>query len=286
MNDRLIISVATTGSWPTKAQNPHLPTTEYEIAATAVACGNAGASIVHIHVRDDAGRVSCDPNRYARVRSEVEAAGSDVIVNMSTGGGAGLVTDAQRMEPVTLSPEIASFDCGSLNFGDGVFINSPAFLAELAAKMRAFGVLPEIECFEPGHVWNALRLIDDGALQPPFWFQFVLGVRGGSPASVKQLLNMVEMLPPDALWSVCAIGRAQLPINMAAMALGGHVRTGLEDNLYYRKGELASNEQLVSRLVRIAHECGRPVATPTETREMLGLRNGAATAVPREAGAG
>lgn len=275
MNDRLIISVATTGSWPTKAQNPSLPTSEAEIAAAAVACAAAGAAIVHIHVRDDAGRVSCDPGRYGRVRALVEAAGSDVIVNMSTGGGAGLVTDAQRMEPVTLSPEIASFDCGSLNFGDGVFINSPAFLVELAAKMRHFGVLPEIECFEPGHVWNALRLIDDGALSPPYWFQFVLGVRGGSPATVKQLLNMVEMLPPGALWSVCAIGRAQLPINLAAMAMGGHVRTGLEDNLYYRKGELASNEQLVARLARIAAEIGRPVATPADAREMLGLSSSA-----------
>ncbi len=271
MNDRLIISVATTGSWPTKAQNPSLPVTEDEIAASAIACAAAGAGIVHIHVRDGEGRVSCDPERYARVRRQIEAADCNVIVNMSTGGGAGLVTDAQRMEPVDLSPEIASFDCGSLNFGDGVFINSPAFLAELATRMRAAGVLPEIECFEPGHVWNALRLIDDGALHPPYWFQFVLGVRGGSPATVKQLLNMVEMLPASALWSVCAIGRAQLPINLAAMAMGGHVRTGLEDNLYYRKGELASNEQLVARLVRIAGEIGRPVATPAETRELLGL---------------
>lgn len=271
MSDTLIISVATTGSWPTKAQNPALPTTEAEIAASALACAAAGAAIAHIHVRDDSGRVTCDPARYARVKALVEAAGSDVIVNMSTGGGAGLVTDAERMAPVTLSPEIASFDCGSLNFGDGVFINSPAFLSELAAKMRTYGVRPEIECFEPGHVWNAIRLIEDGALTPPFWFQFVLGVRGGSPATVKQLVNMVEMLPAGTRWSVCAIGGAQLPINLAALAMGGHVRTGLEDNLYYRKGELASNEQLVARLARIATEIGRPIATPDEARQMLGL---------------
>ena len=271
MSDPLIISVATTGSWPTKAQNPSLPTTEGEIAAAALACQAAGAAIVHIHVRDDAGRVTCDPQRYANVRRLVESAGSDVIINMSTGGGAGLVTDAQRMEPVTLSPEIASFDCGSLNFGDGVFVNSPAFLRELAALMRTHNVLPEIECFEPGHVWNALRLIEDGALSPPYWFQFVLGVRGGSPATVKQLVHLVEMLPPGALWSVCAIGRAQLPLNLAAIAMGGHVRTGLEDNLYYHKGELATNEQLVARLARIATEVGRDVATPAQAREILGL---------------
>lgn len=272
MNDPVIISVATTGSWPTKAQNPALPTTEEEIAASAIACRAAGAAIVHIHVRDEHGRVTCDPARYARVRSLVEDAGCDAIINMSTGGGAGLVTDAQRMQPVTLSPEIASFDCGSLNFGDGVFVNSPAFLNELAELMTTHGVLPEIECFEPGHVWNALRLIDDGKLRPPFWFQFVLGVRGGSPPTIKQLLNMVEMLPPEASWSVCAIGRAQLPINVAALAMGGYVRTGLEDNLYYRRGELATNEQLVARLARIAAEVGRPVVTPDEARGILGLK--------------
>jgi 3-keto-5-aminohexanoate cleavage enzyme len=138
--------------------------------------------------------------------------------------------------------------------------------------MNDNGVLPEIECFEPGHVANAIRLIDEGKLKPPHWFQVVLNVRGGSPGTVKQLLHMVEMLPAGALWSVCAIGRAQLPINLAAMAMGGHVRTGLEDNIYYHKGQLAeSNAQLVARLARIAGEIGRPVATSTRAREMLGL---------------
>ncbi len=272
-SDRLIISCATTGSWPTKAQNPALPVTEEEIAEAALACREAGAAVVHIHVRDAEGRVTCDPTRYARVRELIEARGCDVIVNMSTGGGAGQTTDEERMAPVALAPEIASFDCGSLNFGDRVFVNSPPFLRELAGRMARHGVLPEIECFEAGHVENARRLIEEGALRPPFWFQFVLGVRGGAPATVKQLVHMVEMLPPGARWSVCAIGRAQLPMDVAAMAMGGHVRTGFEDNLYYRKGELApSNAQLVARLVRIADELNRPVATPDEARAMLGLR--------------
>jgi 3-keto-5-aminohexanoate cleavage enzyme len=269
--DGLIISAATTGSWPTKAQNPALPTTPEEIAAAAIACREAGAAIVHIHVRDDEERVTCHPARYARARELVEAAGSDVIINMSTGGGAGTTTDEERMAPVALSPEIASFDCGSVNFGERVFINSPQFLDELARRMTAHRVLPEIECFEPGHVWNALRLIDDGKIAPPYWFQFVLGVRGGSPPTVKQLLHMVEMLPAGAHWSVCGIGRAQLPLGMAAMAMGGHVRTGLEDNLWYRKGELATNEQLVARIARLAGELGRPVATPAQVRALLGL---------------
>lgn len=268
----LIISAALTGSWPTKAQNPNLPVTEGEIAAAAIAAAEAGAAIVHLHVRNEQGKVTCDPVRYDLVRTLIRQAGCDVIINMSTGGGAGQTTDEQRAEPVDLGPEIASFDCGSTNFGSGVFVNSPSFLDDLAARMKQHGVLPEIECFEPGHVANALRLIDEGKIDPPFWFQFVLGVRGGSPGTIRQLLNMLDMLPPGASWSVCGIGRAQLPLGVAAMAMGGHVRTGLEDNLFYHKGVLAeSNAQLVARLVRIADEMGRPVATPDQAREILGL---------------
>jgi 3-keto-5-aminohexanoate cleavage enzyme len=272
LSQPVIISAALTGSWPTKADNPAVPITEEEIAEAAVAAHAAGAAIVHLHVRNEQGKVTCDPDRYAKVRDLIRATGSDVVINMSTGGGAGQTTDEQRMQPVSLKPEIASFDCGSCNFGKTVFVNSPSFLDELARRMNEHGVLPEIECFEPGHVANAIRLIDEGKLKPPHWFQVVLNVRGGSPGTVKQLLNMVEMLPAGALWSVCAIGRAQLPINVAAMAMGGHVRTGLEDNIYYHKGQLAeSNAQLVARLVRIAGEIGRPVATSAQAREMLGL---------------
>jgi 3-keto-5-aminohexanoate cleavage enzyme len=271
--DQVIISAALTGSWPTKDQNPALPVTEEEIAQSALDSWRAGAAIVHLHVRDDAGKVTCDPNRYAKVRDLITAAGSDVIVNMSTGGGAGQTTDEERMAPVDLKPEIASFDCGSLNFGQRVFVNSPQFLDELADRMNRNGVLPEIECFEPGHVQNALRLIDDGKLKPPFWFQFVLGVRGGSPGTVKQLVHLVDMIPAGSRWSICGMGRAQLQLGLVAMAMGGHVRTGLEDNLYYHKGELASsNAQLVERLVRLAAEIGRPVASPADARELLNLK--------------
>jgi 3-keto-5-aminohexanoate cleavage enzyme len=272
LSQPVIISAALTGSWPTKNDNPAVPVTEEEIAEAAIAAHQAGAAIVHLHVRNEHGKVTCDPARYARVRDLIRASGSDVIINMSTGGGAGQTTDAERIEPVRLRPEMASFDCGSLNFGKTIFVNSPAFLDELAALMNEHGVLPEIECFEPGHVANAIRLIDEGKLKPPFWFQVVLNVRGGSPGTVKQLLHLVEMLPAGALWSVCAIGRAQLPLNLTAMAMGGHVRTGLEDNVYYHKGQLAeSNAQLVARLARIAAEIGRPLATSAQARQMLGL---------------
>jgi 3-keto-5-aminohexanoate cleavage enzyme len=272
LSQPVIISAAITGSWPSKDDNPAVPITEEEIAESAVAAHRAGAAIVHLHVRNEHGKVTCDPARYAKARDLIRATGSDVVINMSTGGGAGQTTDEQRMEPIALKPEIASFDCGSCNFGKTVFINSPSFLDELARRMTEHGVMPEIECFEPGHIANAIRLIDEGKLPPPHWFQVVLNVRGGSPGTVKQLLHIVEMIPVGSHWSVCAIGRAQLPINVAAMAMGGHVRTGLEDNIYYHKGQLAdSNAQLVARLVRIAAEMGRPVATSSQARDMLGL---------------
>jgi len=142
----------------------------------------------------------------------------------------------------------------------------------LSAAMLEHGVLPEIECFDTGHVTSALALVAEGKLMPPLWFQMVLGVRGGASGEVRNLVHMVDMLPPNTLWSCCGIGRAQLPLNLAAIAMGGHVRTGLEDNIYYHKGVLAeSNAQLVERVVRIANEVGRPIATPAEARQILGL---------------
>ncbi|MCM8748362.1 3-keto-5-aminohexanoate cleavage protein [Thermomicrobiaceae bacterium CFH 74404] len=270
--DKLIISVATTGSWTTRQQTPYVPITEEEIAEQAVQCWREGAAIVHIHVRDDEGRPTCDPARYARVRELIRARGCDLIINMSTGGGAGQVPDEERIAPVRLRPEIASFDAGSLNFGERVFVNSPQFLEALAQEMQAYGVKPEIECFESGFIENARRFIERGLFQPPYWFQMVLGVRGGAPATVDQLVHMVRQLPPNSLWSVCAIGRHQLPLNVAAMVMGGHVRTGLEDNIYYSYRVLAEgNAPLVARLVRIARELGREVATPAEARQILGL---------------
>ncbi len=270
--DKLILSVATTGSATSREQTPYVPITPEEIAEQAIACYEDGAAIVHIHVRDDNGRVTCDPDRYARVAEIIRERGCPIIVNMSTGGGAGIVSDEERMNPVRLSPEIASFDCGSVNFGAGVFVNSPSFLDTLAGRMEEFGVKPEIECFDSGMIENAKRLIDQGKLSPPHWFQFVLGVRGGAPATPQQLMHMVNQLPPNSHWSVCAIGRAQLPMNILAIAMGGHARTGLEDNIYYSYRKLAEgNAPLVARVARIAREADRELATPDEVRELLGL---------------
>jgi 3-keto-5-aminohexanoate cleavage enzyme len=270
--DKVIVSVATTGSWTTREQTPYVPITEEEIAAEAIRCWREGAAIVHIHVRDEQGRVTSDPARYARVRDLIRSQGCDIILNFSTGGGAGIVPDEERIAPVRLRPEIASFDAGSLNFGDRVFVNSPAFLEALAHEMQAHGVKPEIECFESGFIETAKRFIERGLIQPPYWFQMVLGVRGGAPATVDQLVHMVRQLPAGSLWSVCAIGRHQLPMNVAALVMGGHVRTGLEDNIYYSyRGLAEGNAPLVARIVRIARELGREPASPSEARTLLGL---------------
>jgi 3-keto-5-aminohexanoate cleavage enzyme len=271
--EKAIISVATTGGITTREQTPYVPITEEEIAEQAIASWKAGASILHVHVRDEDQLSTCDPDRYARVRELVRAEpGCDMIINMSTGGRVGKLTEDERIAPVRISPEIASYDCGSINFGDGVFVNSPQFLEELAREMKEYGVKPEIECFDTGMVENAKRIIDKGLIEPPFWFQFVLGIRGGAPATVEHLNLMINALPEGSRWSVCAIGRHQLPMNAIALALGGHPRTGIEDNIYYSYRVLAeSNQQLVARVARLCHELERPIATPAETREMLGL---------------
>jgi 3-keto-5-aminohexanoate cleavage enzyme len=196
----------------------------------------------------------------------------DMVLNFTTGGYPGMDAEA-RMESLTLEPEVGSFDAGSMNFGPGVFLNPPDFLRELASRFLKYNVRPELECFDVGMIGNCLRLINEGLIEEPLWWQFVLGVPGGAPAEPKTLLHMVDMLPVGSQWSVIGIGRGQLPMNMLAIMLGGHVRTGLEDNIYYKRGVLAeSNAQFVERLARLTREMGREVATPADARRLLGLR--------------
>ena len=271
-SDKIILSVATTGSWPTKAQNPGLPVTPEEIAQAAVESWREGAAVVHVHVRDDAGKMSCDLSRFLRVRELIRDQGCDILINFSTSGGAGRVGEEERFNSLAAGPELGSLDAGSMNFNERIFLNPPDFLEELARRMLAAHVKPEIEVFDSGMIGNALALEGKGLIPSPLWWQFVLGVKGGAPATARSLLHLVDSLPAGSLWSVCAVGGRQLSMNMLAIAMGGHARTGLEDNLYYRRGELArSNAQLVARLTRIARECGREPATPAEAREMLGL---------------
>jgi len=271
-NDKIILSVATTGSWPAKAQNPALPVTPEEIAQAAVESWREGAAVVHVHVRDDAGKMSCDPVRFLKVKELIRGQGCDILINFSTSGGAGRVGEEERFNSLAAGPELGSLDAGSMNFNDRIFLNPPDFLEELARRMLEAHVKPEIEVFDSGMIGNALALEGKGLIPSPLWWQFVLGVKGGAPATARSLLHLVDSVPAGSLWSVCAVGPRQLSMNMLAIAMGGHARTGLEDNLYYRRGELArSNAQLVARLTRIARECGREPATPTEAREMLGL---------------
>lgn len=267
---KLIITAAMVGAEVTRADQPNLPITPTEIAAAAVACREAGASIIHLHVRRDDGSATQDRERF---RETIEAirAKTDVIVQVSTGGAVGMQPE-ERLQPLALNPEMATLTCGTVNFSNEVFWNDPALIRQFAAEMKARGVRPEFEIFDAGMVQNALRLLADGLVEPPLHFDFVLGVPGALPASPKNLLYLSELLPAGATWSVAGIGRHQLPLATLAMVMGGHVRVGFEDNINYRKGELAqSNAQLVARVARISHELDRAIATPDEAREMLGI---------------
>jgi 3-keto-5-aminohexanoate cleavage enzyme len=268
--DPLIITVAPVGAEVSPEQTPHLPITPAQLGETARASRAAGASIVHVHVRNDDGSNTHDVARFAAAAAAIRDA-SDLIVQFSTGGAIGM-TPAQRAAPLVLRPEMATLTCGSVNFGDDIFENSFPIMRGIAAALREYGVVPELEVFDLGHLANAKRLAAEGAIALPAHVDFVLGVPGALEATVENLVDCVRALPAGCTWSVAATGRMQLPLAVAATAMGGHVRVGLEDNLYYSKGRLARNEELVARVVRIAAELGRAVATPDVARAMLGLR--------------
>jgi 3-keto-5-aminohexanoate cleavage enzyme len=270
--DPVVICAAVTGSITTRESNPHLPISVEEIVESSVGAWHAGAAMLHIHARDEDGVPTQRLDCFEPIVAGLREAGCDAILNLTTGSSAGRATGAERYECLKLRPEMGSFDCGSMNFDERLFENSPPFLRELAKAFLAAGAKPEIECFDVGQIGNALRLRDEGLLEDPLHFQLVLGVRGGAPATIEQALYMRSLLPADATWSICAIGRHQLMLNLLCLVTGGHARTGLEDNIYYARGVLAeSNAQLVSRLVRLAGELGRPVASPKEARAILKL---------------
>lgn len=267
----LVITVAPTGSSTTRNHNPHLPLTSEEIADEVERSWQAGAAIAHIHVRDDAGQACMDLEKFRQV-VELVRQRCDIILNLSTSGLYG-ASEGERLQPLAeLHPEMASFDAGSTNLSERVFGNEPAFLVRLAKAMRDAGVKPEIEVFEPGFIDNAVALADQGKLERPLHFQFVLGAPGAISASVKNLLHLVESLPAASTWSVIGIGRAQLPMAATAIVLGGHVRVGMEDNVYLRRGDLAgSNADFVRQIVGLATMLQRPVASVSEARSILGL---------------
>ena len=269
---QVIIQCAVTGAQDADAKNPSLPRTPDEIAEAALEAAEAGASILHIHARTEDGTPTQSVRQFERIVSRIRDAGTDAVLNLSTGSAGGRSSGADRYACLELQPEMASFDCGSLNFGDRIFENPTPFLREMAAAFLECGVKPEIECFEAGHIALALRLRDEGLLAEPLHFQFVLGVPGGAPGTIDQAVFMRSQLPPDSTWSVCGVGRTQLPLNLYSLASGGQARTGMEDSLRYTRSEPArSNAQLVERLVRIAGELGLEVANPDAARTALGL---------------
>ena len=269
--EKLIITAALTGAEVTREQQPALPVSPQEIAIAAEECVKAGAAIVHLHARKADGSATQDRDTYREIIEAIKAR-CDVIIQVSTGGAVGM-TPAERLAPVTLSPEMATLSMGTVNFGDDVFMNHPVDMQKFARAMQQHGVKPELEIFDTGMLSTANRWLKQGLLTGPQHFDFVLGIPGGMAGTPQALLYMVEQLPAGATWTVAGIGAAQLPLGTLAIVLGGHVRVGFEDNVFYRKGELAnSNAQLVARIARISQELNRPVATPNEARAILGLK--------------
>ncbi len=270
MADPLIITVAAVGAELTREQQPNLPITPAELAADAAGCREAGASIYHLHVRDASGDPTMDTEVF-RAAHEAITEASDVIVQFTTGGAVGDDEEA-RIAPLELRPEMATLTTGSVNFGDEVFVNDGAFVRRVYERERALGVLPEFEIFDSGMVGNALRLVEEAEADHQLHFDFVLGVPGAMPAWPDSIPFLAAHLPEGATWTATGIGRAHIPVTEAAIELGGNVRTGFEDVLYFGPGRLAqSNRELVERVADLARAGGREVATPAQTREILGL---------------
>lgn len=270
--DHVIVTVAPTGAWPTKENNPAVPLTPKEIAEDVFECWQAGAAVAHLHMRDDEGKGTMSKDKFAETVALIRER-CDIVLNLTTSGDLN-ATDATRMEHlVALKPELASYDCGSMNWmHTSLFINHPAFLEKLGETMNANGVKPEIEIFDAGMVSNAAYYLKRGVLKAPLHFQFVLGAAGGMDATVENLVFLKSLIPADSTWSALGIGKGHLPIMYAALALGGHLRVGMEDNVYYGPGRLAtSNAEFVERAVRLIREIGREKATPENARHILGV---------------
>ena len=291
MADRVIVTCAVTGGAPTAAKSRAVPVSPEQIAASVLEARNAGAAVAHIHVRDPrTGLASMDVALYREVVERVRAAHCDIVINLTTGpgsrfipgdddprvGGPGttLRKPLDRVQHVLeLLPDICSLDVGSMNFGETGFVNTPAHLRIMAKAVADAGVKPELEVFEPGHIVLARKLIDEGVIARPPLFQICLGIPYGAPATTESMLFMKSLLPPDAMWASFGISRAEFPMVAQAAILGGHVRVGLEDNLYLEHGVLASgNAPLVERAVAIVRALGMEVASPDEARAIFGVR--------------
>jgi uncharacterized protein (DUF849 family) len=291
MNSEVAITCAVTGAGDTAGRSPHVPVTPAQIAAAVIEAARAGAAIAHVHVRDPAtGKGARGPHLYREVVERIRASGTDVVLNLTAGMGGNfhlnaedpkahgpdtdVVTAAERfVHIVELRPEICTIDCGSMNFGEeAVVVNRPRDLAWMARRARELGVKPELEIFDMGQLINALNLINAGLVDPPPMFQFCLGIAGGAPATTEAMLALRNMIPPGSHWAAFGISRHEFPMVAQAAILGGHVRVGLEDNLYLEKGVLATNGQLVEKAVRILRELGARPMSPAAVRDKLKLR--------------
>ncbi|MCK9444004.1 MAG: 3-keto-5-aminohexanoate cleavage protein [Tissierellaceae bacterium] len=268
---KLIITAAISGAEVTKEHNPAIPYTVEEIGREAEAAYKAGASIIHLHVREDDGTPTQDKARFKACMDEILRRCPDVIIQPSTGGAVGM-TDLERLQPTELGPEMATLDCGTLNFGgDEIFVNTENTIKNFGKIMIERGIKPEIEVFDKGMIDYAIKFAKQGFIKEPMHFDFVLGVQ--MSASARDLAFMVDSIPQGSTWTVAGIGRHEFPMAAIGIAMGGHVRVGFEDNVYLAKGVLAkSNGELVEKVVRIAKELGREIATPDEAREILGLK--------------
>ena len=270
--EKLIITACICGAEVTKEHNPAVPYTVDEIAREAKSAADAGAAIIHLHVREDNGAPTQSARRFADCIAAIRKEAPKVIIQPSTGGAVGM-TNEERLQPVTLAPEMATLDCGTCNFGgDDVFVNTENMIKDFAEKMNSRGIKPECEVFDKGMIDMALRLHKKGYIRAPMHFNLVMGVNGGISATARDLVFMQGSLPPGSTWTVSGIGRSQFQMAALGIVMGGHVRVGFEDNVFIEKGVLAlSNGELVDRVVRLASELSRPVATPDEARAILGL---------------
>lgn len=269
---KLIITAAICGAEVMKEQNPAVPYTVEEIVREAKSAYDAGAAIIHVHVRKDDGTPTQDKERYRECMEAIRKACPDVIMIPSTGGAVGMTAE-ERLQPTELMPEMATLDCGTCNFGDEVFENTMPMMRAFGKRMIENGIKPEYECFEMGHLDTIVRMAQKGEVPgAPMQFNFVLGVPGCTPATVENLAWLVKSIPAGSTWTATGIGRNAFTLAAATIVMGGHVRVGFEDNLNISRGVLAkSNGELVEKVVRLAHELGREIATPDEAREILGL---------------
>ena len=270
--EKLIITAAICGAEVTKEHNPAVPYTVEEMVREAKSAYDAGAAVIHVHVRRDDGTPTQDRERFREVLDAIRAAVPEAILIPSTGGATGM-TPEERLQPTELMPEMATLDCGTCNFGDDIFVNDMPTMRAFGKRMIENNIKPEYECFEMGHLDTVLKMAQKGQVPgAPMQFNFVLGVPGCTPATVQNLAWMVNAIPAGSTWTATGIGRHAFTLAAHAIAMGGNVRVGFEDNLNLERGVLAkSNGELVAKVVRIAKELGREVATSAEAREILSL---------------